>query len=74
MNPSDLTPTERLAYEAGLADAEARRWRIQADRNEREIGQPGVARAYQHEREAEAAAHWRRLAALKTHNPALEGP
>lgn len=73
MTLRDLSLTERVAYEAGQAAAEARRWRVDAVINERETGKPGLAREYQRQHEAEAAAHWRRLAALKTHNPALEG-
>ena len=65
MNFNDLSPIERLAYEAGQADARAQAWRIDADIDDRDGKPSTVARQYQAEYEAEAAAAWRQLTALK---------
>ena len=65
MDINQLTKTERLAYEAGRADARATRWRIEADLQARD-GQPtATAREYQAQFEAEAADAWRKLAEAK---------
>ena len=65
MNRSDLTHIETLAYEAGLADARAQRWRIEAEIAERR-GEPSETdREYQRQYEAEAADRWRELAKAK---------
>ena len=62
---NDLSPTERLAYEAGMADARAQAWRIDADIDERDGKASAVSREYQRQYEAEAAELWRALAEAK---------
>jgi hypothetical protein len=62
---SDLTETERLAYQAGRDQARADRWRIDAEISERRGEPSNTAREYQRQHEAEAANAWRQLAAAK---------
>jgi hypothetical protein len=62
---NDLSPIERLAYEAGHADAQAQRWRIDAEISERRGEPSDIARGYQAQYEREAAERWRQLAEAK---------
>ena len=65
MDVRDLSDAEYAAYCAGRDEARADEWRSDADQQERKTGRPGQARRYQREYERKAAAHWRRLAALR---------
>ena len=62
---NDLTTTERLAYEAAIADARAECWRISAEVSERRGEASAADRDNQAYYEEKAANVWRRLAETK---------